>query len=219
MKYRYLMAMICWLGLSGCGAVIKGEGSSATHYYLLTATATKTTSDGALPRNRVRLALEPVEIPNYLSRPQIAYRQGGNRLLLEEFDLWAEDLDQGLARVMVENLSRLTGSDQVWRLPAHQPKRADYRLWVQFVRFEMDTDGRAALTARWRLRTQDGRETENVADMLGDRVDIQNTESYIAALSHLLESLCRQIAEKMPPTVLASERSEFGKGGGGTRSQ
>ncbi|HIJ82607.1 MAG TPA: membrane integrity-associated transporter subunit PqiC [Magnetococcales bacterium] len=186
--------------LFGCASMIKGEGTPVTHYYLLSAMGEKKSGDAVLRRG-VRLALEPVEVPDYLARLQLVYRQGDHRLAVDESDLWAEDLDAGLVRVMVENLSRLMDSDSVWRLPMKKPVPYDFRLWVQFIRFELDSDSRVRLAARWKLRGQGDFENKvigSVTEIRGDRVDVADKEAYVAALSVVLEEFCRRIVAQIP---------------------
>lgn len=196
------MAMVCWLvisgGMAGCASMIKGEGSPTTHYYLLSSLDAKQPGDETLLRKDLRLALEPVEIPDYLARPQIVYRQGGHRLILGEMDLWAEDLDQGLARVMVENIAKLSGSDQVWRLPTKKNMGADFHLGIQWLRFELDAEGRVVLMARWQLRNRGGRAYADVVEVVGDRVDPHDKEAYVAGLSRALADLSRKIVARIP---------------------
>ncbi|MBF0433797.1 MAG: membrane integrity-associated transporter subunit PqiC [Magnetococcales bacterium] len=196
------IGMVCLLvwsgGMAGCASLIKGEGSPTTHYYLLSSLEAKQPGDEKLLRHNLRLALEPVEIPDYLARPQIVYRQGGHRLILGEMDLWAEDLDQGLARVVVENIVKLTGSDQVWRLPMKKNKGTDLHLWIQWLRFELNADGQVALMARWQLRNRGDRVYSDAAEVVGDKVDPYDKEAYVAGLSRAVADLCRKIVATIP---------------------
>lgn len=202
-KRIWLSVVLCWIGvgsLYGCSSVFKGEGSPATRYYLLSSMEKGQAGDESFHRE-IRLALEPVELPDYLSRLQIVHRLGDHRLAIGETDLWGEDLDSGITRVMVENFSRLMNSDQVWRLPMKNPIQPDFRLRVQFIRFEVDSDGRVLLSARWKLQGQ-GKykdlEFSNMTEIHGDQNDTLDTDGQIAALSTLLETFCRQIAAKIP---------------------
>lgn len=210
MKHRWLIPLLClpWLsGLFGCSSVIKGEGSPATHYYLLSATADKNTTATPL-RQDIRLALEPVEIPDYLARPQIVHREGDHRLVVEELDLWAEDLDAGLARVMAENFATLLNSDFVWRLPTKKSMHPDFRLGVQFLRFEVDSAGRALLSAHWKLRSRENVLAEEITEIRGDKREMGDKNAQVAALSTVLETFCRKISSKILSVHQDNDRHE-----------
>lgn len=195
--------VLCWIGMSGlygCSSIIKGEGSPVTRYYLLSSMNKGQAGDEAFHR-AIRLAMEPVELPDYLSRLQIVHRLGDHRLAFGETDLWGEDLDSGVTRVMVENFSRLMDSSRVWRLPMKNPVQPDFRLRVQLIRFEVDSDGRVLLSARWTLQGQGAfrdQEFGKSSEIHGDHVGTKNTDAYIASLSAALETLCREIAANIP---------------------
>ncbi|MBF0630982.1 MAG: membrane integrity-associated transporter subunit PqiC [Magnetococcales bacterium] len=202
-----------WFGLllllAGCASMVTGEGSPPTRYYLLSSMAEH--KRGNVP-HKVRLALEPVELPDYLTRPQIVYRQGDHRLAMEESDLWAETLDAGLARVMVDNLSILLDSDQIWSLPVKRTQPPEMRLWVRMLRFEVDAGGRASLAARWKLQGREGQEFMNAAltELQGHQIDVRDKDAQVAALSSILEEFCRQVAARVVRNMGESRRAPPG---------
>jgi Uncharacterized protein conserved in bacteria len=59
----------------------------------------------------------PVDIPDYLDRPQIMTRDGKNILKLAEFDRWAGSLGDNITAVLAENLGLLLASDRVFIHP------------------------------------------------------------------------------------------------------
>ncbi|MBF0107617.1 MAG: membrane integrity-associated transporter subunit PqiC [Magnetococcales bacterium] len=202
-RLGWLLWGISWMGWSllvaGCASMVAGDGSPPTRYYLLSAMTGRTVADHQ-PRGAVRLALEPVELPDYLSRPQIVSRQGDHRLMVAESDLWAEELAAGLARVMVENLSLLLDSDQIWHLPVKRGGRPDFRLWIRMVGFEIDALGRPWFAARWRLQgpgDQEGAVVGEMTEIRGDPVGRNDQEAQVAALSALLETFSRRVAARL----------------------
>jgi ABC-type transport auxiliary lipoprotein component len=48
-------------------------------------------------------------LPPYLDRPQLVTRAGSNRMVLADFDSWAEPLQGLFARVLAKNLTLLLG--------------------------------------------------------------------------------------------------------------
>jgi hypothetical protein len=91
----------------------------------------------------------PVTLPAYLDRPQLVTRAGSNRMVLADFDSWAEPLDGLFARVLADNLALLLGTDEVLLLPQRRPMPLDYQVEVDVARFDVDAEGNANLDARW----------------------------------------------------------------------
>ncbi|GAB6190600.1 PqiC family protein [Desulfocastanea catecholica] len=59
----------------------------------------------------------PVEIPDYLNRPEIMTRKGRNTVELAEFNRWAGSFKESITAVLAENLGLLLGSDLVYVPP------------------------------------------------------------------------------------------------------
>ncbi len=142
--HSIIAILIAVLGLSGC----LGSAPS-TRLYQLESIADKagTEANGRAPTLLVR----EVRLPNYLDRPQIVTRGAGYRLHIAEFDQWGGDLREDMTRVLVQNLGRALGSQQVFAAPVDIALRPDYRLEVEVLRFERDADGQVRLHARWWL--------------------------------------------------------------------
>ena len=62
-------------------------------------------------RERTVIAIEAVQIPGYLDRPQIVTNLNDTEYQLAEFNQWTEGLDDTLTRVIAENLLSLLSAD------------------------------------------------------------------------------------------------------------
>jgi hypothetical protein len=188
-------------GLLACAAVallltgcLLGPGTTrTTRLFVLNATATPAgSSDDA---SDLRLGIGRILLPEFLNRPQIVTRTGGNRVRMADFSQWAEPLEKGIPRVLSENLARLTGTDQVSVYPWPTQIEVDLMVEIAVIRFEGDTDGEVSLVARWRLIRADGSEAlplqgSSYADSAADR----STEAMVAAMSRTLAAMSRDIA-------------------------
>jgi uncharacterized lipoprotein YmbA len=137
----------------------------------------------------------PVEIPAYVDRPEIALRTSRNGIELAGFDRWAEPLRDGVARVLVENLSTLLGSERVVAFP-FGGARIDTQVALRITRFDARTQGDCELAARWTLSADGGRET--LASGIGRYSEPTAAGGYAeaaAALSRALERLSRDLAQ------------------------
>lgn len=139
-----LASLFLVLGLTGC----LGSAPS-TRLYQFEAGADKGGKEAT--GNTPTLLVREVRLPAYLDRPQIVTRGAGHRLHIAEFDQWGGDLREDMTRVLVKNLGRALGSQRVFAAPVDIALRPDYRLEVEVLRFERDTDGQVRLHTRWWL--------------------------------------------------------------------
>ncbi|MBF0610915.1 MAG: membrane integrity-associated transporter subunit PqiC [Magnetococcales bacterium] len=145
---RWRMAcLVAALFLGGC-STLPGEPSPPTRFYLLASQP-----DGnQTPRSlSYLLELAGVEVAPYLHRPQLVHRQPNHRLHLAEFDQWAEELNDGVARVLEENLSLLLKGEGVRRNSGYPAAGENRKLTLRIHRFERDGSGKVVLALVWSL--------------------------------------------------------------------
>lgn len=140
------------------------------------------------------LAIGPVDLPDYLRRPQIVSREGQNRIQVAEFDRWAAPLNEQVERVLAENLAA--------RLPQlvvvnyrEQRFRPRYRITMSIERFERQGDGRVRLAGRWTLaNAETGAALLSRRDSIDVPVQGQGYEAVAAAQSMALAKLSDAIS-------------------------
>ncbi len=141
-----------------CAAISGCVGKSApTRFYVLSAppAAENATLQGtdAAP---LSLGVGPVELPAYLERSQIVTREGDTRLLVADFDQWAEDPRDALPRVLAENLALLVHAEPLVTAPWPTGVHPKYSLSLQIQRFDGELGKRAELRAAWSILDADG---------------------------------------------------------------
>jgi uncharacterized lipoprotein YmbA len=184
-----------WLAVVGV-LVISGCASSAsTRFFLLAPLESAATqSEIRVLGQRPSLGVGPVSVPQYLDRPQIVTRSDRNNVALGEFEQWSEPLANNIARVLMVNLSLLTGSDEVvlfpWRL-----KTVPYQIPVRVLRFDGKLGGECTLVAAWRII-----ETKNDQTLLSRTSRLQSQaagggyDAMVVAMNEALAVLSREIA-------------------------
>lgn len=179
--------------LAGCAGPI--GVTQPPHFYVLSALPPTAGQAGTPAVKGLIIRVGPVDLPQYLDRPQIVTRSGDNEISLNEFDQWAEPLDRSVSRILAENLSVLLGTDQVTTLSRPGPLRSDYQVAVEMVRFDQNAAGTITLIARWSLYGRDGRD---LVAMKKARFSIAagstDYTATVAALSRALADLSRDIA-------------------------
>jgi uncharacterized lipoprotein YmbA len=123
--------------LAGCGS------SPRSKHYLLTAQEAPVPS-GESPS----LGIGPIEIPKYLARNNLVYKQRGNLLQVAGEDLWAEPLDDGIQRVLAINLAGLLNTQDVRYFPWHPKRAPQYGVKMNLLSLDA-SDQQATLSAEW----------------------------------------------------------------------
>jgi len=178
------------LGLSACGS------SPAVRFYTLTSLQEgKSSSAIEITERRGIVAVGPVEIADYLDRPQIVRRDGATSVNLLEVDRWAGSLQGDLARVLVDNLAVLLGPGGYVVLPWETTALADGRIQVSVTRFEGTGRDTVVLDALWTLH---GKEMGEIL-AAGNVVIVEpagggGAGGMVEAMSRALAELSRRIA-------------------------
>lgn len=144
------------------------------------------------------LLVGPVTLPASLDRPQIVTLRGTHERGVSELHRWAEPLQDGVERVLAENLEALTGSDQVYRVPTRNHVDGSHRVIVDVHEFGPAPGGACVLTARWRvfdrgMRLLASRRATYSAPAGATHAD------HVAAMSRVLADLSEDVAAALAP--------------------
>lgn len=147
-----LMALLATLpGLVSCAS------SPTSRFYTLDAVY-----DGPTYRiAELQIGIGPFELPRYLDRPQFVVRGDGNRLIVSEFDRWADVLTDRFDAVLVRNLVIATESPAVLGHPWRRDFSPTYRVAGVVDRFEADGSGTVTLEVRWAVLSDNENEIED----------------------------------------------------------
>lgn len=97
------------------------------------------------------LAIGPIDLPQYLDRPQIVTRVGGNRLGVDEFNRWGGRLDEEITRVLAQHIGRELGTQRVYSYPSRIAPDVDYRIGLDIRGFDGARGGEVSLDVAWSL--------------------------------------------------------------------
>lgn len=104
------------------------------------------------------IGLGPINLPQYLDRPQIVTRESENAVKLSEANQWAEPLKASISRVLVVNIGRRLKTNRVYTVPQRRRTPLDFQVSVDFGRFDGSPGKEVVLAARWSLFGKDGKE-------------------------------------------------------------
>jgi uncharacterized lipoprotein YmbA len=182
----YLTAVALFT-LTGCAT------TPASRFYVLSPVTGDTGAQSA--ESAPAIGVGPVELPDYLDRPQIAVRSGPYELRYNETQRWAEDLRDNVTTVLAQNLSRLVPTNQVVRFPWGRLTRVDFQVVAEISRFDADESGTVVLSANWKLYRGEGREIiAERRSVLSETFHGTDYTEIVAAQSRALDAFSREIA-------------------------
>jgi len=183
--------------VSSCGTSPAAKFYTLTPIILEKQAATGVGIDSSQPT-----VIGPVEIPEYLDRPEIVTRAEQNQLILSEFNLWGGSLKADVNRVLIENVSYFLANDGIpvitWKIGIGGTNRVP----IQVVRFDGSPNDSITLKARWAVIEKEGKAFDYFHESnITVQVKGGSYGSVVAAMSEALGQLGREIAEGIRSAV------------------
>jgi hypothetical protein len=188
---------IMTLLLAGCGT------SPPAKFYTLTPVVAQRPPEKVVETDKYTpIGIGPVEIPEYLDRPEIVTRAEQNQLILSEFNLWGGSLKADVNRVLIENVSYFLANDGIpvitWKIGIGGTNRVP----IQVVRFDGSPNDSITLKARWAVIEKEGKAFDYFHESnITVPVKGGSYGSVVAAMSEALGQLGREIAEGIRSAV------------------
>lgn len=177
----------------GCGT------SPPVRYYGLEPLPTDTFT----VKESVVVGIGPLRVPEYMTRPQIVTRgRGGTQMMIDDFNRWAEPLDEAIHRVVAANVDSLVSDVTVVAFPYSNLIGVNYRLVGSVDRFDVDTDGRAVLIVQWGVG-----DSEHVAHIAPRRSRYEaqagstGTDAIVRAMNDTINQFSREIASELEASL------------------
>ncbi len=140
----------------------------------------------------------PVEIPDYLERPEIMTKRGTHRVEMAEFNRWAGSFRGNITSVLAENLGLLLETDRIFVQPPLDIRDIDYRVAIQVLRLDSRLGDQVLLKAKWTVSPVNDMApaATDIATFI-EPLDDGDYETLAAGISRTLEQVSREIAEKI----------------------
>ena len=175
-----------------CTALVLATGCASTppsRFYTLSAV----TGPAAAPSS-ISVAVGPVSVPADVDRPQFVVSTGPNQVELDEFNRWAAPLQNGISRVVAENLVMMLGTPRVTLYPQTLSADADYRAAIEVQSFASAPGEAAMLDAVWTVRRMKDGKTETGRTTVREPVRDKSFDALAAAHSRAAGRLSQDIA-------------------------
>ncbi len=190
LRHAVYLSGIILIFLSGCAST-----GTSRFYTLNSINSADIQEKISLADNAIAIGIGPVEIPDYLDRPQIVTRTSRNELKLSDFNRWAGSLKSDISRVLANNLSALLSIDSVHVYPWKKYVPVKYRIIVDITGFDGTPGGDVIFKANWTILGENG-EKALISDSsnFSEKINGQGYNALVAAESLVLERLSRDIA-------------------------
>ncbi|MDR3358003.1 MAG: ABC-type transport auxiliary lipoprotein family protein [Desulfovibrio sp.] len=178
--------------------------SAPTAYYLLESSAEPVRAD-SLPAKTLRIAR--VVVPEYLNRGGIVSRvDGQTRLVVAQFNVWAEPLDQGVRRVVREELAPQLLEAGV-NVQASGDDGGDVVLFLDVRRLDGTVGGKAYAELHWSLKNRHDAVLGQGSHADEEPVRGREYTDLVRAESVLASRFATRLAGLLPP-LMAKEKRE-----------
>jgi uncharacterized lipoprotein YmbA len=188
------LALSCALIIlfAGCRSVTP----PVSYYILNPVTEGPMSPAGADGNLAMTIGINPIELPGYLDRVQMVKRTGPNQLEVSSRHRWADYPDRMVQRVLGDNLQMLMADARVYSAPWPAGFKPDITVGVSFLELIGTTNKTMLLNAVW-IITVDGDPSPSYRTTLSEAISGAGFEDLAAAHSHVLETLSRDIAERL----------------------
>lgn len=198
---KVLRSLVMYISLLGLLAGCLAQVSTPSNYFLLTALSPATETLLASPPSCPAVGVSQAVVPAFLDRPQLVTHRSPNQIEYAEFNRWAEPLEDGVTRVLRENLGRLLAPEKVYAFPWSRNMQLDYEVHTVISQFTANLQAeQVVLVVFWRITRPDGNTTliaeEKVytAEMQGGRPHYsQIAQSMSATIAHLSEDIAAAV--------------------------
>ena len=144
----------------------------------------------------VAVGVGPIDLPQYLDRPQIITRTSVNQVSAAEGHQWAEPLKNSVSRVIVVQIARRLDSNRIYLLPRRISTALDYRVEIDIGRLDGSIGGDMVLAARWSLlRGESKTPLMTRVSLLHEPVTADDYEALVSAQVRVLERMSDEIAD------------------------
>jgi len=146
----------------------------------------------------IAIGVGPVELPEFLDRPQIVTRKSQNQLEISEFHRWAASLPRDFSRVLAKNISTLLPTYRVAVYPWEDTFSPTYQVKLEVEQFDGQLGERVFLRVIWAVVGQEGANELVVRKTVIEEPVLTNDyDGLVAAQSNALATLSGEIAEEI----------------------
>lgn len=142
------------------------------------------------------IGVGPIQIPEYIKRPQIVTRSSAHHLNISEFHRWLEPLGDSITRMLVINLSNNLGTNRIYWLPRQDRQLPlELRIAIDIGRFDGQLGGVVSLESRWTVFDKNDKALITKVSLIKEPVNGHTYEDLVIAMNSALQQLGEEISQ------------------------
>jgi uncharacterized lipoprotein YmbA len=176
--------------------------SPQTKFYLLYSIPSPEATEVVRTEKDLRIGVGPLELSEYLDRPQIVTQTSQSGLRIDQFNQWAETLEGNIARVLARNLSTLLSTENLFLFPWLGSTRLDFQVKLDIIDFKGVPGDKVVLDAQYTILDGDRELLEMKVVNITQPISDHGYEDLVSSMSKALDEFSRTIAQ----TIMAHQR-------------
>lgn len=200
--FSYRNIIICGFFASVLNGCISVGQSPEPRLYMLKQEADSGVVQEFIIPSDIITVIGPVEIPQYLDRPQMVTQENG-MMNVAQFDRWGESLDTAISRLIIEDLGLMVKDGTFEMFPCSYSIPVKYQVIISIQQLESDLKKGIYFVAQWSIIDAASRKMLFAKrSSLMQPIDPHNYSGLAQALSKVVALLSYEIAENL--SVLAN---------------
>lgn len=142
------------------------------------------------------IGIGPIQLPEYLNRPQIVTRLSQYHLNVSEFNRWVEPVNDSISRLLVINLSNNLNSNRVYLVPRNDREQPlELRIAIDFGRFDGQLGKEVFLEVRWTIFDKNNKPVMTKVSLITTEVNGVTYTDLVRSMNLALQNLGEEIAQ------------------------
>lgn len=184
---KYLLSIIFLTTITLLSAC--STRSPTPNFYLLENELSSKQYSGEL-----RIGLGPVEVADYLQKPQIALRTRSSQIKFAEFDRWASNLRGLIINALQHDLAKQLNTNNIYEYPWRQSDQVDYSISIDIKRLDASfQSGEAYLEAKAIIKDSDNNSFVETISLSQD-LEQNSFDALVTAERQLLMHISEQLS-------------------------
>lgn len=193
---------ITLLSIALCSLLMGCQQSPQKNYFLLSGPTYSTETSHEITQ---AIGIGPIELPEYLQRPQMVLHNNNNKLTLADNHYWAEPLDTGITRVLALHLTAQDSSRVLLPFPWRSDSKPTRSVRLHIHELKL-IDGLASINATWELFDNTQKKRLQQHHFIRSVESQDSALSMATAYSELLAQLAAEMNKALnTPSTLESE--------------
>lgn len=143
------------------------------------------------------ILIGPVELPDYIKREEIVFRNDSHRVTVADYDRWAEPLDRHITTLISANLATQFGTSKVIDYYSNFTSIPDTTIRIRITEFNPSPNNEVELSAAWEVSRRESGDPTVFSKSITVPIAGSDVVSAVEAMNQALNRLSINISESL----------------------